>query len=260
MGFDIYGLNPNNPSNAIKPEQIDWSKKPTEKEKDEYFYNINEYETEVVGSYFRNNVWWWRPLWDFVCDSCDDILTEDDMEKGCYNDGRKINKTKSAKIANRLFELIANGTVDKIERELALRVVKAEVYNKEIQKQQLAINHDLTVELALEEFEEKWLELDHTDVGYGAMATRETVQLISNYQKIGKSDDRIPPKEYFINLWMSNLDNRSEPVPGNYSSKEYKEWEKLQEMKNWDASYPFHKDNVRNFAIFCLNSGGFEIS
>ena len=28
---------------------------------------------------------------------------------------------------------------------------------------------------------------------------------------------------------------------------------------NWDKSYPFSEDNVREFANFCLNSGGFQI-
>ena len=28
---------------------------------------------------------------------------------------------------------------------------------------------------------------------------------------------------------------------------------------DWDKSYPFSEDNVRKFANFCLNSGGFEI-
>ena len=29
------------------------------------------------GDYFRNNCWWWRPLWDFVCDNVD-VITDDD--------------------------------------------------------------------------------------------------------------------------------------------------------------------------------------
>ena len=33
MGFDLYGLNPQNPNKAVRPVQIDWSKKPTEKER-----------------------------------------------------------------------------------------------------------------------------------------------------------------------------------------------------------------------------------
>tara|TARA_Y100000310_G_C20529152_1_gene737568 strand:- start:705 stop:905 length:201 start_codon:yes stop_codon:yes gene_type:complete len=28
---------------------------------------------------------------------------------------------------------------------------------------------------------------------------------------------------------------------------------------NWAKSYPFDEDNVRRFANFCANSGGFEI-
>ena len=28
---------------------------------------------------------------------------------------------------------------------------------------------------------------------------------------------------------------------------------------DWDKSYPFSENNVRRFANFCLNSGGFEI-
>ena len=48
MGMDVYGLNPD--------------------------------------KYFRNNVWWWRPLWDYVCNTCYDILSEKDMNAGSYND------------------------------------------------------------------------------------------------------------------------------------------------------------------------------
>ena len=36
MGFDLYGLSPNNPNNAVRPESIDWSKEHTEKEKEQY--------------------------------------------------------------------------------------------------------------------------------------------------------------------------------------------------------------------------------
>ena len=54
------------------------------------------------GEYFRNNVWWWRPLWDYVCQNCDDILSENDMFSGGYNDGRNISGRKAMKIGHRL--------------------------------------------------------------------------------------------------------------------------------------------------------------
>ena len=43
MGFDIYGLNPHNPNNAVKPT-IDPDDNPTETEWKEYFKAIDDYE------------------------------------------------------------------------------------------------------------------------------------------------------------------------------------------------------------------------
>ena len=69
------------------------------------------------GEYFRNNCWWWRPLWRYVCENCEDILTEEDMEAGHYNDGKKIDDDKAKKIASKLESLIKDGSVDKYEKE-----------------------------------------------------------------------------------------------------------------------------------------------
>ena len=43
-----------------------------------------------------------------------------------------------------------------------------------------------------------------------------------------------------------------------YESAYRKQQQSLSE-DDWDRSYPFSEDNVREFANFCLNSGGFEI-
>ena len=64
------------------------------------------------GEYFRNNVWYWRPLWTYVCNECDDILTIKEAEGGCFNDGIKISKTKAEKIAKRLEEKLKDGSID----------------------------------------------------------------------------------------------------------------------------------------------------
>ena len=62
------------------------------------------------GDYFRNNCWWWRPLWDFVCDNVD-VITEDDASGGHYNDGHLIDEKKCDVIVERLTELLENGYV-----------------------------------------------------------------------------------------------------------------------------------------------------
>ena len=106
MGFDLYGLNPK--GDIPKPVITDWQDK---KQTEDYF----TYQDNTPGSYFRANVWYWRPLWQYVTVSCDDILTEKDMERGDYNDGHIISKTKANRIASRLRKLDKNGSIMKYE-------------------------------------------------------------------------------------------------------------------------------------------------
>tara|TARA_R110002020_G_scaffold186295_2_gene384319 strand:+ start:1048 stop:1683 length:636 start_codon:yes stop_codon:yes gene_type:complete len=210
MGFDVYGVNPKiEQEYPPRYEEIlkeygndgwlDYSKEIPQDVKDEYYNIKSEYEENNVGYYFRNNVWWWRPLWSFVCASCDDFLTDKDMDGGSYNDGRKIAKTKAIKIGKKLCELLADGTVDKMEKDYAVTAAKASAHNKEVQA-----------------------ELDR----------------ITKECKDEHGDDLVP---------------RDYPEP-------YKtQWNEKYATKSWDDSYPFNKDNVENFAKFCLDSGGFEI-
>jgi len=111
MGFDLSGLSPDNPQDVQKPV-IDWDSEPTSQEQEEYFRNLEAYEKAVPGHYFRNNVWWWRPLWQCIGSSCDDILSEDDITGGYYNDGYKISKEQAVGIAERMKSLIDNGTIE----------------------------------------------------------------------------------------------------------------------------------------------------
>lgn len=83
MGMDLYGRNPQN----------------------------------ETGEYFRNTCWWWRPLWNYVSESCNDILTSKDIESGHYNDGHFIDEVKSVQISHRLTELLESGEVKKYEKE-----------------------------------------------------------------------------------------------------------------------------------------------
>jgi len=87
MGFDIYGIKPN----------------------------------AEVGIYFRNNVWWWRPLAEYVLDVCSDFLTEKETQYWQSNDGQRVTKETAQKIGLRLNELIACGATkryaDKYEHD-----------------------------------------------------------------------------------------------------------------------------------------------
>ena len=210
MGFDCYGLNPQmneEPHPRIheiletygKNGMLDWSSPIPKDVTEEYFKLTDERDEANPGSYFRNNVWWWRPLWNFVCNTCDDFLSEKDMEGGSYNDGRKISKTKAVKVGKRLSEKLADGTVDMVCRRYELAKARADVHNKKVQK---------------------------------------------NLDKITKECQDKHGKDL---------------VPADYPEPFKTLWKETYDTKSWDSDYPFRKDNIEDFATFCLQSGGFEI-
>ena len=46
-------------------------------------YGQNKQKGET---YFRSNVWGWRPIWKIVTEFCDDILDAEEIKRGNYND------------------------------------------------------------------------------------------------------------------------------------------------------------------------------
>ncbi len=210
MGFDLSGLNPtineehSQEYNDIlklygKDGWLDWSMDIPEATKDRYFELQDQFKEDNPGDYFRNNVWWWRPLWDFVCNNCDDFLSKKDMEKGGYNNGEKISKTKSLKIAKRLSQLIADGTVDEFDRKFTLLIAKAEAHNKEVRKEMDTIS-------------------DACQKEHGEMK-----------------------------------------APAYYPEPYKTQWSDAYNKEDWTSHYPFNVQNVKEFAMFCEQSGGFII-
>lgn len=75
--------------------------------------------TSEAGEYFRNNVWWWRPLWDYCLTVAPDLCKD---VSGHTNDGDGLNRDGALALARILFENINSGETAKFEKE----------YNKEI--------------------------------------------------------------------------------------------------------------------------------
>jgi len=141
MGYDLYGMNPQN--NTEAPEiltkfagengWVEWDKM-SEKDKELHYEARDKYEDENPGEYFRANVWFWRPIWNFVCSACDDIMTDKDMDAGCSNSGDRISKTKSKRMAARLRKLDKMGVIQAWEDEMMIPYKKAQANNKEVRK------------------------------------------------------------------------------------------------------------------------------
>lgn len=75
------------------------------------------------GEYFGNNMWHWRPLWDYVCDVCE--LSAIDREVGHPNDDYLIDEAKAKKITEKLEQRIKDG---KLELDLLERQKTLEAY------------------------------------------------------------------------------------------------------------------------------------
>ena len=123
MGFDVHGMNPKinkeqeKYSVYNKYKDMDFKQKWEELDADEelrsqFWKEQEDYEENNPGIYFRNNVWWWRPLWAYACNEFPDILSERDAEGGCYNDGHAISETKATKIGIGLTAKLESGEVE----------------------------------------------------------------------------------------------------------------------------------------------------
>ena len=195
MGFDLSGVNPkmNMKKEELpvydKYEKMDWPDRwkvldKNKKERDKYWKENDEFQKANPGIYFRNNVWWWRPLWQYVCDEFPDLLDDNDCERGCYNDGHEITEDKAMKIGVELTAMLEDGRVQA-----------------------------------------------HNDM-YEAQL------------------EALPQ----VDCYVCDNNNR-----GNKKKKECKPCNQTGKKDDWAKSYPFDVENVREFAKFCLESGGFEI-
>jgi hypothetical protein len=68
--------------------------------------------TSQEGEYFRNNVWWWRPLADYIVEQCNL-----DAEGWFDNGGHEVSPEDAQRIALTLDRLLASGEVKKYETE-----------------------------------------------------------------------------------------------------------------------------------------------
>ena len=127
MGMDVYGRNPkqNKPLSEFpvyakykKMEAEDkdngfqrkWKELDADHDlREQYHKEWDNYEQANVGYYFRNNCWWWRPLWNYCHTIADDLISEELFDSGHHNDGSGLNDEDAKKLGNILMDEIASG-------------------------------------------------------------------------------------------------------------------------------------------------------
>ena len=170
--MDVYGRNPkqNKPMSDF-PTYEKWNKIPYgkrdkikwEEEQEQFYTEMQNYEDVNIGAYFRNNCWWWRPLWNYCYQIADDLISEELFDSGHSNSGAGLDDNQAS------------------------------------------------------------------------------------YQQYL---DDLPDNDCF----RCNNNNR-----GNNKKKECTNCNKTGKTTNFNKNYPFDIDNVKQFAEFCLQSGGFKI-
>lgn len=120
MGMDVHGLNPKQNKNIDdfptmkKFDSMEFSEKwkkldKNEKLKNKYWEEKNKWEKGNPGVYFRNNCWWWRPLWNYCYAVADDIIPEEVYSNGHCNDGAGLDADDAELLGKRLLETIDSG-------------------------------------------------------------------------------------------------------------------------------------------------------
>ena len=125
MGFDLYGQEPKN----------------------------------KFGEYFRQNVWGWRPIWEYVCTHHADSLDQKTLEMGNYNEGHIVSKQQATTLANKIHVDLQDGTVSDFVKMVEDSVKKAKEHNKFIDKQMndLLAKHNVKAACDLEpKHKEEW--------------------------------------------------------------------------------------------------------
>ncbi len=73
--------------------------------------------TSEKGEYFRNNVWWWRPLWDYCCEVASDVISDSLAENGHYNGGAGLDGIMALALAEILRDELESGRTAEYERK-----------------------------------------------------------------------------------------------------------------------------------------------
>jgi|TARA_B100000900_G_scaffold343789_1_gene307668 hypothetical protein len=132
MGFDITGLNPKN-LHLKEPTRPDNLYELSEEKQKEYFDKQDEY-TSQSGTYFRNNVWWWRPLADYVL-RFTKVIPENEHEHWGYNDCYEVSKQNAEMISQQLDHLIKSGHCKTYENQFEKNRKIIEKHNDLIEKE-----------------------------------------------------------------------------------------------------------------------------
>ena len=133
MGFDITGLNPKNIKIKSPKCPKDLFNGCSEKEQNKYFDELAKFQ-EQKGTYFRNNVWWWRPLAHYVLEYTK-VIDEDKKKYWSTNDFYTVEDEEAVQIAKQLKHLINTGHTKRFSAQWEARRKTLEIHNDKVDEE-----------------------------------------------------------------------------------------------------------------------------
>jgi len=130
MGMDVHGLNPKiNKEITDFPtlmmiksleKKEEWDKRrdflKSDDIQDKYWAEDEEYNKANKGIYFRNNCWWWRPLWDFCYNVAPELISRELWGDGHSNGGAGLNGEDAKLLGEKLLKATSNGLAEEFKK------------------------------------------------------------------------------------------------------------------------------------------------
>jgi len=227
MGMDVYGLKPKNPK----------------------------------GEYFRNNVWWWHPLWDYCCQTCPEITLR--VTNGHDNSGDGLGFASSRKLGLRIQQSIKDGSAkDYVDRyNLSLKTLPDEPC--------FCLKKSIFEIFSTTPFEALFPQTVATQGEQGATGPQGTAGPESSQANVNPEGANGPQGTTQVQATSEsqgptgledNIEFQISHLSENKSADSKCPTCKGSGMQpNWNANYHIDVDNIQNFAEFLVNCGGFQI-
>ena len=127
MGMDVYGKIPQQNADInkfkvyAKYSKMEFKEKWEHLDKDrtkreEYWKEEDQYQQANPGVYFRNNVWWWRPLWDYCRYVAPELINDDLWSDGHHNSGDGLDDKDAKELGILLIKSFENGKFEEFEK------------------------------------------------------------------------------------------------------------------------------------------------
>ena len=126
MGMDVYGQNPqeNTDINKFKVyakySKMEFSEKwkhldGDKTKREQYWKEEDQYQQANPGTYFRNNVWWWRPLWDYCHYVAPELIDNELWKEGHHNGGEGLDDKGAKELCILLIKSFENGKFEEFK-------------------------------------------------------------------------------------------------------------------------------------------------